>query len=319
MNLNYLEKYKERLDWDFLTDLQKTRFDQLELPQYQQYKEILQRIKTHAPAEQKDFSHAIIQAGDKNTKVPDALEQLATDLIPWRKGPFALYDMEIDAEWRSDYKWERIKKELPSLENKKVLDIGCNNGYFMFRMAQENPEFVMGIEPVIHNYTQFRLINQIANQANLHFELFGVEHLHAFENLFDVVFSMGIIYHHRHPIQQLLDMRKSMTKNGTLIIETIGIPGKESVALFPEDRYAKMRNVWFVPTLSCFINWVRRANFKNVEVLSDVPATSEEQRLTKWCPPPRQSLEDFLDPNDPSKTIEGHPAPRRFCLKATVN
>lgn len=240
----------------------------------------------------------------------------AKDLIPWRKGPFQLFDIKMDAEWRSDQKWNRMAPHLPNLENKRILDVGCNNGYFMFKMAAMNPEFVLGIDPIVLNYTQFNFMNHFANQYNLKFELWGQEDLVHFNNMFDIIFSMGIIYHHRNPIQQLLTLKNALKPGGELILETIGIPGVDSYALFPEDRYAKMRNVWFVPTISCFINWVKRAKFKDVELISNSELNSSEQRLTEWCPPPRQSLDDFLDPNDSSKTIEGHPAPRRFLIRA---
>ena len=222
--------------------------------------------------------------------------------------------MEIDAEWRSDKKWERLEKIVDNLKGKKILDIGCNNGYFMYRMADQRPEFILGIDPVVPYWSQFKFINHFAKCDNLQMELLGVEDCIHFDKLFDVVFSMGIIYHHRNPIQQLLDIKKSMRPGGQLILETIGIPGEKSIALFPEDRYAKMRNVWFVPTLSCLVNFAKKARFGDIEVVADTPLTSDEQRLTDWCPPPRQSLEDFLDPNDQTKTIEGHPAPRRFLI-----
>ncbi|MCK5863518.1 MAG: DUF1698 domain-containing protein, partial [Marinobacter adhaerens] len=42
------------------------------------------------------------------------------------------------------------------------------------------------------------------------------------------------------------------------------------------------------------------------------PTTTDEQRSTDWMR--FNSLQDFLDPNDPSKTVEGYPGP----LRATV-
>ena len=237
-------------------------------------------------------------------------------LIPWRKGPFRLFDIPLNAEWKSDYKWDRIKSALPCLKHKTILDIGCNNGYFMFKMAHESPKMVLGIDPALGCQLQFKLFQHFAKVPNLNFELLGIEHIKSFNSLFDFVFSMGIIYHHRNPIEQLLDIRESLKPGGHLILETIGIPGEDPYSLFPEDRYAGMRNVWFMPTLSCFINWVKKAKFDNIEVISDTWENKNEQRLTMWCPPPHQSLENFLDRKDNSKTIEGYPAPRRFCLLA---
>lgn len=320
--MNWLQHYHEKdpslFDLAKLSELQvesqKKAEQKINIPFDEVIKNLPEVGQTTFNAENKEIN--ISGPGGEN--LLSSIKSLAKDLIPWRKGPFNLFGMEIDAEWRSDKKWNRLLPHLPNLSGKRVLDVGCNNGYFMFKMAQHNPEFVLGIDPIFLNYAQFSFINHFAKKENLHFELWGQEDLIHFNNMFDVVFSMGVIYHHRNPIQQLLTLKKAIRPGGTLILETIGIPGEESYALFPEDRYAKMRNVWFLPTQSCFINWVKRAKFKDVEFLVDSDMTFEEQRLTQWCPPPRQSLEDFLDSKDPSKTIEGYPAPRRFILKAKV-
>lgn len=266
-----------------------------------------------------DFSSDFVKVGtadELSIAQRNEVEDQLCKLIPWRKGPFSLFGIEVDAEWRSDYKWNRLQKCISSLEGKRVLDVGCNNGYYMFRMLANNPELILGIDPSLHCQAQFNLIQSYAQAPNIHFELLGIEHLSLFPNFFDTIFCMGIIYHHRHPIQQLLDLRNSLRVGGEVILETIGIPGENSYALFPEGRYANMKNIWFIPTLSCFINWAKKAHFKNIEVISDTLLTPEEQRNTRWCPPPHQSLEDFLAPSDPDHTIEGHPAPRRFCIRA---
>lgn len=318
MSLDYLLPYKEKINFDFLSELKKDRDTWIDRKSNIDLKEILNRLPkvgNHFT----DLSTDAVTIGrkeDLTDKQHEEVIQLAKDLIPWRKGPFNFYGEYIDAEWRSDFKWNRLKSHVDNLEGKTVLDIGCNNGYFLFKMAEQRPELLLGIDPVVPCETQFKFLQHFANVPNLHFEMFGVEHLDSFKEVFDVIFSMGIIYHHRHPLEQLIHIREALKPGGQTIIETIGIPGEESYALFPEDRYAKMRNVFFVPTLSCFINWCKKAKLIDVEVVAATPLTFEEQRLTDWCPPPSQSLENFLDPNDPSKTIEGHPAPMRFCLKA---
>ncbi len=245
------------------------------------------------------------------------IEAMAKKLIPWRKGPFDLFGLEIDAEWRSEMKWNRIKSHSGKLEGKRVLDIGSNNGYYLFQIMKDRPALALGIEPFLHYYTQFKFLNHFYHHKSLQFELLGVEHVGYFDQVFDVILSMGIIYHHRHPLEQLQMIFHALRPGGKLILETIGIPGQESMALFPEDRYAQMGNVWFVPTLPCLMNWLKRTHFENIELISDTLLTGNEQRLTAWCPPPYQSLEDFLSKADPSQTVEGHPAPRRMALVAT--
>lgn len=243
----------------------------------------------------------------------DDLKSKAMQLAPWKKGPFNLFGIEIDAEWRSDFKWQRLQSAIGDLSGKTVLDIGCNNGYFMFRALGADARFVLGIDPVLPCRHQFHFINHFVKSPKVHFELWGVEDVKAFKNSFDVILHMGIIYHHRHPLEQLIDIREALKPGGTAIIETIGIAGEGSHALFPEDRYAGMKNIYFVPTLNCLINWARKSQFINIEVIDDCPTSTEEQRPTDWAP--KKSLEHVLDLENSELTIEGYPAPRRLMIK----
>ncbi len=279
----------------------------------QRYRSILDNL----PSIETGFSinDGIVCVGAKEAQNKTQWIQAAKDLIPWKKGPFELCGELIDAEWRSDMKWDRLSHHLGSLENANVLDIGCNNGYFLFRLAELGVKLAHGIDPVLPFAAQYELIARASGLRNITFDLFGVEHVDQWQEKWDAIFHMGIIYHHRSPIHQLIALREALEPGGFAIIETIGIPGNDSIALFPQDRYARMGNIWFVPTLSCLVSWAEKAKFIDIEVISDSELTEKEQRLTAWCPPPSQSLLDGIDSTDPTKTIEGHPAPRRFMIK----
>lgn len=313
-SLDYLLPYKKNIRWQELVALKQEREAWWNRESSNRWK-----IENYPDFEVLDSDlnsdWITIEGRPKDSTGHESLELAARQLIPWKKGPFKLFDQCIDSEWRSQLKWDRLEKHLPELKNKVILDIGCNNGYFLFRMGAHEPRLAMGIDPVLPMQAQFDLIQHYLRNPALKFELFGVEHLNLFTEVFDVIFYMGIIYHHRHPIQQLLDIREALKPGGVAFLETIGIPGEESVALFPEDRYARMGNVWFVPTLSCFINWAKKTRFIDIEIVADSELNNEEQRKTQWCPDGYMSLDDSLDPQDSSKTIEGHPAPRRFLLK----
>lgn len=300
--LEYLSPYKSKIDWEELLSLKKER-------ELWWQRESSQRFKVG------NLPHPEDKLSPEETQ---ELKKKALKLAPWKKGPFKIKGIDIDAEWRSDFKWKRILKSLsPSeIEGKVILDVGCNNGYFMFEMAKFNPRLVLGIDPILHMQAQFDLIQHFYQKPNIHFELFGVEHLPLFKGLFDVILHMGIVYHHRNPIQQLIDIREALRPGGIVYLETIGIPGDDSIALFPEDRFAGMKNTWFIPTISCFINWAKKSRFIDVEVVADTDLTEDEQRTTEWCPPPFRSLKDSLDPSDLRLTKEGLPAPRRFLIKA---
>ena len=316
-----LEALKELPTWSELEALSQERWSWMDRDSLLIHKTAYEGMDFPTPSIKK-YDQDYIQTGDASqltNKQADDLRLRATNLIPWLKGPFELYGMQIDAEWRSDYKWKRLLPNLPSLEGKKILDVGCNNGYFMFRMLQENPEWVLGIDPVGKIYAQFQFLNNLARESKLHYELWGVEHLNLLPGVFDMIFSMGIIYHHRSPMEQLLDLKKALAPGGHLIIETIGVEGEENTVLFPPDRFAQMKNVWFLPTTSAFVSWVERAGFHNVKLISDVPMTYEEQHETQWCPGKKLSIKDISENGEGKRTIEGHPMPRRMCIVAQKN
>ncbi len=234
--------------------------------------------------------------------------------MPWRKGPFSVFGINIDAEWRSERKWRRLQDHLPDLKGKTVADIGCNNGYYMFRMVPHRPKFVVGFEPSVQHYYCFKALNAMAGCTDLAIDLLGVEHIGLFREAFDVIFLMGIIYHRISPIELLMDILAALRPGGTLVVESQAIPGDEPVALFPEKTYAKVPGTYFVPTGSALRNWLLRSGFGEVQLCSSHPMSSAEQRRTEWMV--FESFENFLDPVDPSLTVEGYPAPWRVFLTA---
>lgn len=232
--------------------------------------------------------------------------------MPWRKGPLSVFGIDIDAEWRSERKWQRVLPALPDLQGKIIADIGCNNGYYMFRMAPYEPELVLGFEPSMQHYYCFQSLNNMAGLTNLHIDLLGVEHISLFPSTFDVIFLMGIIYHRVSPVEALKDIFTALKPGGTLILESQAIPGDEPIALFPEKTYAKVPGTYFVPTGRCLQNWMQRAGMQSVELFCSHTMSETEQRRTEWME--FESYNDFIDPLNRSLTIEGYPAPCRVFL-----
>ncbi len=263
-----------------------------------------------------DCSGDVVKIGQSSEVSDSEREEIKKNLesfIPWRKGPFSVFGIDIDAEWRSERKWQRITPELPDLKGKIIADIGCNNGYYMFRMTEYEPKLVLGLEPSVQHYYCFKALNEMAGCRQLDIDLLGVEHLPHFESCFDVVFLMGIIYHRPSPIDTLRDILTSLQPGGTLILESQGIPGDEPIALFPDKTYAKVPGTYFVPTGSCLCNWMKKAGFVDIHFFFSHPMSPADQRKTEWMQ--FESYSDFLEKNNPQKTIEGYPAPCRVFLK----
>jgi tRNA (mo5U34)-methyltransferase len=269
------------------------------------------------PARHVDCKGDTVVIGQADEIDPDTRVLIAENLkafMPWRKGPFSVFGIDIDAEWRSERKWRRLIPALPDLSGKVIADIGCNNGYYMFRMTAGNPRLVIGFEPSVQHYYCFKALNGMAGLPALDIDLLGVEHLPLFESCFDVVFLMGIIYHRPSPIDTLRDILVALKPGGTLILESQAIPGQLPIALFPEDTYAKVPGTYFVPTGPCLLNWLKKAGYTGLDIFCSHPMSSSEQRRTDWMS--FESYEDFIDRADPSLTVEGYPAPWRVFVRA---
>ncbi len=239
------------------------------------------------------------------------IHKAALGLRPWRKGPFQVFDTFIDTEWRSYIKYNLLKPHV-NLKDKIVGDIGCNNGYYLFKMLEEKPKRLVGFDPSALCKLQFDFINHFV-QSDIKFELLGVEHLPFYEHKFDTLFCLGVLYHRPNPVATLKELYKGLNKDGELILDTFMIDGDEPYALCPGKTYSKIPNIYFVPTIKALQNWCEKAKFSSFEVL-EIKATSlDEQRRTEWIL--GESLDDFLDEQNTDKTLEGYPAPKRVYVK----
>lgn len=245
---------------------------------------------------------------DTREEIKACLQQL----IPWRKGPFDLFGTYIDSEWQSFMKWNRIENKIPNLTNKRVLDVGCGNGYYMFRMSRQNPTLLMGIDPGLLQVMQFWTVEKYINSSAVVLPL-TLQDLPKDLNCFDVVFSMGVLYHRKSPIDHIKELADALQSKGHLVLETLVVDGDENSCLIPTGRYAQMRNVWFLPSVAMLKIMLKRCGFKNIECIDVTDTTVEEQRSTKWMK--FHSLEQFLD-RDQQNTIEGYSVPKRATFVA---
>ena len=243
------------------------------------------------------------------------LEALLKKLHPWRKGPLQIGDVFIDSEWDARQKWDVVSAAVGSLEGLDVLDIGCSNGYYLWRMLQAGAKRVLGVEPYPPNVMQFELCKKLAGAPD------AVKMLPSFfekmpQNMraFDAVFSMGVLYHRKSPIDHLMQIRHQLKPGGKIILETLVVDGDEETCLIPQDRYQQMNNVWFLPSASHLVRWMERCKYRSIEVQDIRPTRITEQRATEWMS--FHSLEQFLDPQDSTKTVEGYQAPTRCLITA---
>ncbi|MCB1724014.1 MAG: tRNA 5-methoxyuridine(34)/uridine 5-oxyacetic acid(34) synthase CmoB [Gammaproteobacteria bacterium] len=250
-----------------------------------------------------------------DAQTAERLRAALLQLHPWRKGPYRIGSMLIDTEWRSDWKWDRLVPHIEPLMGRLVLDVGCGNGYHCWRAALDGARRAIGIDPTALYTAQFLAIRKLfaATEPTLAERVdlipIGIESLPADIASFDTVFSMGVLYHRRSPIDHLLELRAALRPGGQLVLETLIVDGDARTVLVPAGRYAKMRNVWFIPSTTMLESWLLRAGFRDVRTVDVTETRVQEQRSTEWMR--FESLADFLHPADSRLTIEGYPAPKR--------
>jgi len=257
---------------------------------------------------------AVAVTGTLSPEHKAALPALLKTLHPWRKGPFRFFNTHIDTEWRSNLKWDRLAGCI-DFRGCRVVDVGCGNGYYGWRMLAAGASMVLGFDPFLLYVMQFEFLRKYAPENTPHFLLpLTDDALSAAPALFDIAVSMGVLYHRSSPIEHLQLLLTALRPGGRLVLETLVVEGGPDTVLVPPGRYAKMRNVWFIPSADLLIRWLLRTGFRNPELLDVSVTTTHEQRSTEWMT--FESLSDFLYPNNPALTIEGCPAPRRALLTA---
>ena len=276
------------------------------------YQEAINSLKTYENVQVILGDSVEFQISNLSAEDATQIKEAAVLMKPWRKGPFQLNDLFIDSEWQSQIKYNLLQPHF-DLKDKIVGDIGCNNGYYLFRMLGQGPKKLIGFDPSAIYYSQFQFINHFI-KSDIVYEMLGVEHVEFYEHTFDTLFCLGVLYHRSDPVAMLKSLFKGLNKGGELILDTFMIEGEGEMCLTPKDRYSKIPNIYFVPTVNALKNWCHRAGFETVEVLETMKTESNEQRKTEWID--TQSLEDFLDPHDNTKTVEGYPAPKRVYIKA---
>lgn len=285
-----------------------------DMPQWQNALQSLPEVPLSDPTLRSDAVRLLQQ--DLPAHQQETVRTALLQLCPWRKGPFDVGGVVIDSEWRSDLKWRRVQQAIKPLAGRRVLDVGCGNGYYALRMLGDGASCVIGIDPTLLYTMQFKALQHFLPRMPIHILPLRSQELPAPATAFDTVLSMGVLYHQRSPLDHLRELRGHLRAGGELVLETLVLPGKEAHAHTPEGRYARMRNVWLLPTVAELTIWLQRCGFIDI-CCADVSATTtDEQRTTEWMP--FESLREALDPSSPDRTIEGLPAPTRAIMTASI-
>lgn len=227
-----------------------------------------------------------------------------------------MYGTYINSEWNCNYKWNRIKKHFSPLKNRLVLDVGCNNGYYMWRMIGCGANAVIGIDPTYLFLYQFESIKKLLfYNYKIYLLPLKIENFPP-TKAFNTIFSMGVLYHQKSPIDHILQLKNQLLKGGELILETLVVIGDEKTIIFPEKKIANMNNVWFIPSILLLLLWLKKCGFKNIRIVHCIMINANEQKNTEWIN--KNSFFKYFNFKKSKKTLEGYLSPYRATLIAKI-
>lgn len=127
------------------------------------------------------------------------------------------------------FKWEPIARHVPEdLTGKRVLDIGCNAGFYSFAFAERGAQ-VLGIDINPHYLKQARWAAEVLGMAGrTRFQSGTVYDVPELGEGFDIIVFMGVFYHLRYPMLAL-DCVAQM-KPELMIFQSLSFGDPHSVA-----------------------------------------------------------------------------------------
>jgi len=218
------------------------------------------------------------------------LQSFSSDLGPW----FHNLHLPDGTQTAADhplgdfpaFKWRQIAPQVPAdLTGRRVLDIGCNAGYYSFKLAERGAE-VLAIDVDDHYLRQARwAAEQLDPDGRVEFRRMQVYDLARVRDEFDLILFLGVLYHLRHPLLAIDIVAERL--RGRLILQTMTLPGPAATgeqahdvgidererlaepgwphAAFIEHRLAGDPTNWWAADDACVRAMARSAGLRVVE------------------------------------------------------
>jgi tRNA (mo5U34)-methyltransferase len=180
----------------------------------------------------------------------------------------------VFAPGTNDVDWLLHTAGVPlDLAGASVLDIGTTNGGAAFTLERRGASRVLATDIVDAMHFGFEAIHT-AIGSNVEFRRVSVYELsHLLEEQFDYVVFWGVLYHLRHPLLALDNVR-AVTKH-TAYIETAvceaDLPGDADVAVsrfYRRDELGGDSSNWFAPNMRALLDWCGSCGLEPTDVQS---------------------------------------------------
>jgi 2-polyprenyl-3-methyl-5-hydroxy-6-metoxy-1,4-benzoquinol methylase len=160
-----------------------------------------------------------------------------------------------------------------AFRGKRVLDLGCNAGFWALSAIEAGAAYVLGIDARAQHVAQANLVFRAKNVSTTCYDFVekSVFDPGSFSGAFDVVLLLGLLYHVCKPIELL--QRVSAVNDDLLVIDTGIIRHQGNLIELREDplddpRMSTDSSLVFWPSHDAVITMVKAAGYPSVLALT---------------------------------------------------
>ena len=180
------------------------------------------------------------------------------------------------------------------LAGKRVLDIGCWDGFYSFETEQRGARVTSVDCWRPENF--FKAKAALQSQAEFH-ELSVYDVTKERLGAFDIVFFLGVLYHLRHPLlglEQVCEVTRDFAIIESHVVDKLHATADPVMEFYEFDELGGQYDNWWGPNVECLSRMARSAGFARVELLR-----AEETRATlkahrHWNDFPAESAPSLL-------------------------
>jgi tRNA (mo5U34)-methyltransferase len=183
--------------------------------------------------------------------------------------------------------------KLPAdLTGRRVLDLGCWDGFYTFEAERHGAEVVaVDVRPS----EKFPLAHRALGSRAAFHELSAYEVTRARLDSFDFVLFLGVLYHLRHPLlalERVCEVTSEAAVIETHAIDQILSSDHPVMEFYETDELGGQYDNWWGPNLACLVAMARASGFARVEVLRREPARVTIKAFRRW-----EQLGDQISPS----------------------
>lgn len=210
-----------------------------------------------------------------------------------------------------DPTWRKVQACLPdNLTGKRVLDVGCNAGFYSIEMKRRGAARVVGVDSQRDLIRQAQFVRRVLG-VDVEYERLSVYDLDPIQmGQFDITLALGLIYHCKHPVLAL-EKLFAITRE-LLVIETAVYPPEKAPDSFEYDEggsrptlhpLAYIENTadakeaiynWFLPSVNALTALLKNVGFERIEIFPGVQADRVIAACYKREPYPDSRAVNYL-------------------------